>query len=424
MLSELYFYFFVGICLALAAWGLSRPERIYQYPFFMGVINIIFVLPQAVALIDNPGVVSQTALERVLLMACLCALMCWVGYKAKPNDKLLHTLDIKLDDNKLLKAAIFLSIIGLIFGLLTSNEAKNVTGAWSGSVVIYLFFSQVIYLGFSIFLFRLLKHPSLLNFLGIFITIIPIIQTVLAGRRQPTVTFLVMVGTIFWIVRRLAPPRLLVAMLLVAGIYLIPVIGLLRGDFWTLIFYQDWATLISASQDALNLLLKGNILELRNAALAMDAADYKGQYQFGTEYWDALVSQYVPRQFVGEEFKKSLMFNLENKGTLLELYGYVAPTGATSTGIADSYLQFGYFGSLVFALIGYFFKSLWVSAVEQKSIISTLLMISLISPAMLGVTHGTTGLLPALVFYGTVVSLVAYYARSKSPVNNKIEKLL
>lgn len=422
---ELYFQVYIVICLALILWGFSRPERIYQYPFFMGVINVIFVLPQAQALIGNPDVVSQTALERVLLMACICVLMCWVGYAADPNDKLLKTLDIKIDDNKLLKAAIVLAIVGWVFGILTGIAAAELTGLWTGPATIYVFFAQVIYLAFSIFLFRLLKQPSLINFWGTFITIIPIIQTVLGGRRQPTVTFLVIVGVIFWIVRRLAPPRWLVAILLVSGIYLIPVIGNLRGGFWTLLFNQDWTTLTSASQDALDSVLEGEVLELRNAAVAMDVTQYTGQYQWGVGFWNNLVFQYVPRQILGEGFKNSLMLNAGAEITnASQLLGYEWSLGSTITGIGDSYVQFGYFGSLSFALIGYLFKTLWVASIERKSVVSLLLMIGLISPAMIGVTHGIGRFLQEFVFQVAVVSIVAYYTRSESLVNHKSERLV
>ncbi len=72
-MAQIYLDILVIICLGLIAWGLVCLERVYQYPFFMGSIFISFLLPQAFALIKNPGQVSQQALERVLLFSCLCA---------------------------------------------------------------------------------------------------------------------------------------------------------------------------------------------------------------------------------------------------------------------------------------------------------------------------------------------------------------
>jgi hypothetical protein len=104
--------------------------------------------------------------------------------------------------------------------------------------------------------------------------------------------------------------------------------------------------------------------------------------------------------------------------------GYEWSLGSTITGIGDSYVQFGYFGSLSFALIGYLFKTLWVTSIERKSVVSLLLMIGLISPAMIGVTHGIGRFLQEFVFQVTVVTIVAYYVRSESPVNHNNERLI
>ena len=98
---DIYLWLFIAICVGLLGWGLARPERVYQYPFFMGGIFVSFILPQAIALINNPGPVTQEALERVLLMACLCAAMCWIGYQLPTRSSLLKKFDISVDRKKI-----------------------------------------------------------------------------------------------------------------------------------------------------------------------------------------------------------------------------------------------------------------------------------------------------------------------------------
>lgn len=417
MLAQLYLYGFLAICLALIVWGLVRLERIYQYPFFMASIFLTFVYPQAVALVNNPAFVSETALERVLLMSCLCVAMCWVGYRRKPNEKLMEKLAISVDDNKLLHAAIILTAIGFVSKSLVDFSSKDleIGEVLSGPGTIYWFFSQTMYTGFTIFIIRLLKKPSIINFCGTLIASIPILQIVLGGRRQPTITFLIIIGFSIWQCRGLLPPRLLIVIAIFLGFYLIPLLGQLRFNFWTLVFEQDWQSLFYEAQKNFDQLQKGDILELRNAALSMDAVEFYGEYQWGTGLWDALVFQYVPGQLLGYDFKNSLMFNLGSGQRLFELYDYQWNPGSTITGMGDSYQQFGYFGCLLFALIGNFFKTLWIASVEQKSMIATLLMVGCISPAMVAVSHGIGRFLQELVFQVIVVSLVAYYAGSKSP---------
>jgi len=96
-MAEIYRNLLVIICLGLLGWGFIRIERIYQYPFFMGAIFLSFLVPQAFALVENPGQLDQESLERVLLMSSLCAAACWVGYQGKPNFIWLTKLQIDID---------------------------------------------------------------------------------------------------------------------------------------------------------------------------------------------------------------------------------------------------------------------------------------------------------------------------------------
>ena len=120
-MAEIYRNLLVIVCLGLLGWGLIRIERIYQYPFFMGAIFISFLVPQAFALVENPGVLDQQSLERVLLMSSLCAIACWVGYQGKPNSRWLAKLNVDIDTHKLFRAAIFLMVIAYFFDFLLKN---------------------------------------------------------------------------------------------------------------------------------------------------------------------------------------------------------------------------------------------------------------------------------------------------------------
>ncbi|MBW4550081.1 MAG: oligosaccharide repeat unit polymerase [Aphanocapsa sp. GSE-SYN-MK-11-07L] len=401
-------------CLALLSWGLVHVERVYQYPFFMGSVFTSFILPQAFSLVSNPGPVTPDALERVLIVSCLCVAACWVGYTRKPNLKWLIKLDIPIDQQKLFRAGLVLMVQGLFFNYLLSNAVSDLEpGAqWSGPATIYLFFSQTINIAFAIFLLQMLKHPKLVNITLTIISGFPLINSVLGGRRTPTITLLVIVGISLFMVRKILPPRWLVTIALLLMLVIIPTLGAIRSGFWDLVFSGNWSVLQSAVQSAFEFQQSGEILELRNAALLMDASEKLGLYGYGSGWWDNIVFQYVPAQIVGREFKESLQFNLLNPEKLQDLYGYTFPVGTTYTGIGDSFVEFGYLGWIVFALIGYVFKQLWISAVYQENIFSRFLYIGLISPVMLGITHGIGVFLSAAIFQIFFSTLAAYYARA------------
>ena len=420
-MAEIYRNLLVIVCLGLLGWGLIRIERIYQYPFFMGVIFISFLVPQAFALVDNPGKLDQESLERVLFMSSLCAASCWFGYQAKPNLKWLTKFQIDVDKNKLFQAAIFLMLMGYFFYFLLHNTKIELQGgAFTGPATIYVFFGQVIYIAFSIFLLEVLKKPSIQNIiLTLLAGWIPF-QTVLIGRRQPTMTFAIIVGLSFWLIRRYIPPRWLIILAIFLMAILIPAIGLMRGGFWDAFFSGQWQTILSASDIAINTQQKGSILELRNAAFLIAATVHLNLYGFGAGWWDAIIQTLIPGQILGFGVKQSLQFGLLSdygsyggNSVLSNLYGYSWHPGTTPTGVGDSFVEFGYLGCLTFALIAYFFKNLWISAYCYRSIFSSLLYMGLVSPAMLGLTHGIGRFLQEFIFQVGVISLVVFYSRNR-----------
>lgn len=427
-MAETYLYLFIGICIAIVAWGLIRLERVYKYPFFMVTIFLSFILPQAISLVNNSfgSVVSQAALQRVLLYSCMCIGMCWIGYQYKPNSKWLAKLDIPIDQHKLFIAGTLLTGIGYLCNLLLSRitiqTAAN--GNWTGVATILDFFAGLIYIGLPIFLLQALSRPNLINIALTIISTLPILQNIIvSGRRQATMTFLITIGLSLFIIKRYVPPRWVFITGIILAAYIIPVLGQLRGSFWTLVFNGDWQTVVSSSQQSLNTVSLGKTLELRNAALIMDASEQLNKYGYGTGFWDSIVFQFVPGQIVGFDVKKSLQFNLGTVGYLQTLYGYSIPNGSTPTGIGDSFMEFGYFGCVIYALIGFLFKNLWISTIYRGSVVSSILYIGLISPAMLGITHGIGRFCQEFIFQCGALFLVTYFSRQKKVnltyLNNK-----
>lgn len=413
----LYQYLLIFSCLFLLVWGVARVERIYQYPFLMGSIFLSFVLPQAFALIRNPNPVSQNALERVLFYSCLCAMCCWLGYTLKPNLSLLRKLNFIVDERKLFHAGLFLMIQGHFFNFLIYRTPVTVAanGNWTGPGTIYVFFAQVINIAFAIFMLRVLRQPNVINIICVIISGLPIFQSVLLGRRQPTMSFLIIIGLSSWMIYKCIPPRWLVITSLILMAFLIPLFGALRDTFWTLLFSGEWQKVLELAQVAFDELLKGEFLEYRNAALLMDVVDKTSLYGFGAGFWDSIIFQYVPGQLVGFDFKKSLQFNMMDTyiNYLADFYGYSIPNGSTITGIGDSFLEFGYLGCFCFTIIGYLLKHIWISAIYHKSLFSRILYMGLASPIMVCLTHGVGRFLQEGIFQLIFLGIVIYYSKSK-----------
>lgn len=409
-MADLYLWLLIIVCFLLLGWGLIRLERIYQYPFFMGGIFSTFILPQAIALSNNPGPVSQQALERVLLMSILCAVMCWLGYQLPLSHKLIAKLGVSINSKKLLQGGIVFVLVGYICNYLISQLPEEIiqSSQWSGTITIYAFFRSLIYPGFAIILMSTLKRPTVTKLvLTSCAAAIPIQLAVFYGRREPTATFILTVGLCLYFLRRYLPPRWLVFSVLIFTLVAIPLIGSYRSIATS----GNWSQLseLRPVGELQSLIEEGKILELRNAALEMDAAIRTRQYAYGTDYWNNLIFRFVPAQIVGREIKEALQIKLSNYN-LQTQYNYSIPSGSTTTGIGDAFVQFDYLGCIFFLILASAFKHLWVAAVYKNNIASQVFYISLIGPAMLSVTHGTIRFLPDFLFRLIFIGIVFIYA--------------
>jgi cation transport ATPase len=114
----------------------------------------------------------------------------------------------------------------------------------------------------------------------------------------------------------------------------------------------------------------------------------------------------VPGQLIGREIKESLQFNWTND--LFSAIGYQSSLGTTDTAIGDSFKQFWYFGCLYFLFQGWFFRNIWFIALSQQSRMAQVMYIALLTPAVLGVTHGSQWFIQ-----GALVIFLFLYATRK-----------
>ncbi|NCJ07644.1 hypothetical protein GS597_14225 [Synechococcales cyanobacterium C] len=422
-MNILFLDLFIGSCLFLVVWGLLKKKRIIQFPFFMGGIFSTFLIPQAIALVNNPGIASISSINRILFYSSLCAFMCWWGYQHRSNDRLVSYFDLNYDTNKIINAGIALSIFSIICNLILSLITVQLSefGTWSGPATIILFLSNTGWMGLAILLIKGLERRSAVLLSFSLFTSIPILSSIVySGRRQATANiFIVIIICIFFAVKKL-PSRFLVVLMIVLTIFLIPIFGQMRGQFWEALVSGDinFSVLINSFQ---SLVLEGSILELRNATLVAEASEITGQYGFGTGFWNDIVFQYIPGQFLGEELKNSLYINLVNY-SLDDLFGYIPHTGTTLTAIGDSFQEFWFLGAFIFAIIAYFLKNIWISATQRNSFCSQILYPGLMSSSVIGLTHGIGRFLQEAIFQLILLKIVSQYAMSQQSVEVDNEK--
>jgi hypothetical protein len=163
------------------------------------------------------------------------------------------------------------------------------------------------------------------------------------------------------------------------------------------------------------------ISELKNATALIAATEATGNYEFGAGYWNRMIFRFVPAQFFGKGFKDSLMIGgqMRDYGDFVEeVLGFGLPPGSTVTGVGDSFNQFGYFGCLFFAALGYLFKTLWAAANHPNGTVAQILYTQVATSAMRALTHQTVDFLPGFIYGAIFIWAVAFYAKDRgiSPV--------
>jgi hypothetical protein len=395
-----------AVCGLLLLQGMLGRGAIYQYPFLAGATFGGYVLPQLIGLSNDrflpPGSVSAT-----LVMASLCAAMCWVG--AAAAGKPVHRSYPDYDERRLLIVSTFLSLIGAYFFYAISRLPPEMFQGtqWTGLPVAYLFFARVMTYGFALAVLLYARTRSRLALaLVIYGTMFYLNGIIIGGRRQDLVEFSMIFLMAWWFQRDRCLPRPLMLAGVVLGVLFVNSTGEYRtatgakeGPKWDEVANIDFVGNIE------RLTAHGGP-ELTNAAYNIAAVDRSMKFDLGVYHWNALVFSYVPAQIVGADLKHILYLPLAMPAR--EEFFYSPVTGSTATGLSDAFQSFWYFGCLKFFLIAFVMQKLWWAA-RSGSITAQLCYMLMPVQALQAITHTThyfvapwvhiaIFLLPALMF--------------------------
>jgi hypothetical protein len=411
---NLYLWTFVGLMIVPLLLLMLKPARVYEYPYFMTATFAMFILPQAVSLIRFPGAAPAHAVQSLLMMTCLCLGACLVGYKLSISRHVIERVSGGVNEQRLFHVGLVFVACGYGFTYLLSHieiQHSSETGGWTGTATIFSFFQQLCYPGFAICLMSALRRSNLTTIVSLLVAAVVPIQTVLGGRREPAALFLVTMGLTLYFSRRLQPPRWMVLGIITGAMLAIPATATYRGlharSDWDGIRQMD---LVGNFKEFVN---DESILELRNAAILIEATDRSGDYEYGAGYWNTLVARYVPAQILGTSFKQSLLIQGSRGGQEIEFatMSYSKPVGTTVTGMGDSFQQFGYWGCFFFVALAVLFRSLWQAALQPNAIFAQLLYMQSCTSAMRAVTHQTVDFPPGFVYNLIFLGAAMLYAR-------------
>jgi hypothetical protein len=412
-MTQFYLRCFIALLAVPLLRMFAKPEKVYEFPYFMAVVFAVYILPQAFSLIRFPGDVSPESVDAVLLMSCLCMLCCIAGYQLRSGRLPVWLTELPVNPDRLFHAGVFFIATGFLFNFRLRNIEIECSerGGMTGIGTILLFFQELVFPGLAICWLDAVRRPRAMNVAASLVGLVIPVQSVIVGRRQAAVQLglTILLGLYFG--RGIRPPRMLIPAAAIVAMLAIPATGTYRA----LRAEGNWADirqidLVANFKDLLN---HESVLELRNAAAVIEAVRRTGDYEFGAFYWDHLVFRFVPAQILGERFKKGLMIQPERG--LVETgetqIGYKIPNGATLTGMGDSFQQFGWFGCLFFALMAMLFRGLLEATHNSGAIMARLFYMMACTSAMRSVTHQTADFLPGLVYHVIFLGIAFLYAR-------------
>jgi hypothetical protein len=404
-------------------WG---KGRFYHFPFWAGVIALVWFLPQAIGGFLNSGIFPSGSYAAGMVFATLCTIALWGGYSVAYRKAPCATswLAKPFDRTRLFYVGALLCGIGFFFHWKLVSLPKEMLAEtqWTGATVKYLFLSSIFKFGFlALWLLYLSQRkyfvPRLLVFIIPSLALL-LISILLHGRRAEMMNLFSYMVVSLWLVRRVTVPRWLLVSLLAFALVLINAIGIYRAiimneekTFSERVSQAARADYLAESETV----IKKSGLEFKNYIFFRQAYADLGRYNFGLTHWNGLVFNYVPAQLVGRGVKNALMVPLEDNlkdYTQLE-YGHDQAIGTTSTGYRDAFGSFGWFGFVKFFFVGAIMGRLYRYAI-CGFFFGQMLYVYTLNAAMHSITHGTHEILVSIWVYFFALGFPAlYWARVK-----------
>lgn len=383
--------------IALVFRGIRRRSVVYEFHFLFGWATLGFVVLQLAGIRNDPMVPAEGT-SIALIMAILS---CWMVYWGHIAARSAGPIEVHwaFYDRYLIVGAIFLTLVGAAFMLLVYRLGPaQVESQWTGPITIYYFLARCAVYALIIACIVFLRTGSRVALAIVCIVIALYMERfIISGRRGDLIEIALIPLLALWFQRRVAVPRTLVIGGIVMMTLLIHSIGDYRGrvrDEGPIEAFKN----VEWSENLKSLYQQGGG-EMKNAAFKLSATNLKGNYDLGAFHWNVLIHSYVPGQLIGQNFKRDIMFEIEDSA--YEEYGYQPISGSTSGGLTDAYGSFWYFGALLFFAISYVMTRLFISG-SRENVMAQIFYMGCIGGALHTVTHHTGS------FYVAFINVVLF----------------
>lgn len=341
-----------------------------------------------------------------------------------------------LNPSRLLIAGSVLTILSYIaFSIITRQTGGiigfySITGSysldWLGEEVIAVFFMTIfLNTGLVVLVFSFLLQPRMITGAMVLFALAPSIADIVILNRRSDVIYTV-VAVLFpaFFVRNWAPSRSMVLIGLLLGMLVVFGFPVIRGTL--LIGAERQVDFFEAFEQALfyDVLGGGTHKEFNNSIGLVASADWLFEFGLGANTWNSWVTTTIPRTFFGEEIKTFLQFDSVSFFDLgSRAFGWVPVWFQSRSAAALMFVEFWYFGSLIFFLVGYYIAHLFSGARTGRIDLQmkyTAIMLFLPHWIAVGFYKAPRNMIATLLILGAVVAYARVRKRNKPSVLSRL----
>ncbi|MEO6217675.1 MAG: hypothetical protein ABIO86_16725 [Sphingomonas sp.] len=414
------------VIIALGVVPFIWPRAIFEYPFVVGMLLSVWLLPQA-WMVESKGLAGAFDPTETWIYMTLCMIFLCAGYLAgrtigkQRAAKRQATLVLMYNDRRMTQASVGLVVVGAISFFLMQRMATTQVyeAGWTGIIIVYAMLSLCLVFGaalsFLIFL-RTKSKGALILFLIATAIYLPVL--LISVKREYIFNFAVIILGGLFLVKKYVPPRALLLAFCLIGGFIINKAGDLRGYV-----HDNDSSLIGAMTSteiltgAYSKKSGADAAEVTGAVTDIAIASELGDYHPFVGIYNGMVSRYFPAFLFGRDAKNWLTIKTEEANPLSNRS---FSNGATRTGFSDTFTDFWYFGVLAFVSLGVFFGWLYSFAISG-GLRDQYLFVSLLGGGLHAFTHGYQEFVCSLPFMLLIVWLPFRYARVSKAERARLE---
>jgi hypothetical protein len=175
------------------------------------------------------------------------------------------------------------------------------------------------------------------------------------------------------------------------------------------------------SLDSVQTALHGNekkTEEMAGTINVISAINKTHDFGWGRGIWNASISLLVPRQFVGESFKKSLTSSWDNNTSLEKVYGGGREYYVAVTGPCGAFCEFWYLGALMFFALGRITRIIWNRA-NSGSVVYMLMYVGTMPTVVLIMFNDISQMIGYLAMELVPMAPLLWWISSNSQVTHR-----